>query len=600
MTKRQTLSHLLVAMCIGLPLQWSVEAAPASTGGGYYERVKLKAGESKASYLLDIASQNDETLHSFLVSNKKNDRFLTRGDPAAVRALKKVQSFYGSCVNERRLTHAGPEPLQAELAKLTKMLLPPAGLSQHTNDTKKVALSKLLGYNMRHGLENPFNFEMWDNPNIPGYRILALQQNGKGLKEDEYYNADELMRMYTRVIGRMLYMIEGGDKKKGGSKRRPTGSIPDRFMQLASDVAYFEQILAGAEVTKAPQNEKAPARSSLHNKAAQARDRQQRHRHLARRQDEEVVEELPDDHIEWDTIDDLNEAMPALDWNLIFKTAFPADVPIPTELNMLWSFYLKRLNRAFTESSMETIRNYFAWTMIRTLGTELAEPYRRPLIALENFMPGGDKKLQKRQETRSLACVDLVNGYIGQLAGHFFVKSIFPEPAQDNFQDMVTSIRWTFEKALWEYDWLDNETRENAIRKLKAIVSKLGFSHEHPNVGSSHAIDQWYQDLTLHKNDHFGNIMRSRQWRAEQFLRELPRPVNRLSTSSIPQIANGFFNPTGNAIEILAGILREPFFHPDAPEYLNFAGIGTVAAHEIGHGFDNNGRVYDENGLMRD
>ncbi|KAF9972363.1 hypothetical protein BGZ73_004531 [Actinomortierella ambigua] len=638
MTKRQAFCHLLVALCVGFPVQWSVEAAPTAVDGGrttcntpycakaakailqdlhtsvdpcvdfsqfacggYYERVKLKEDEPKASYLLDIASQNEETLHSFLISNKKNDRLLTRGDPVAARALKKVQSFYGACVNERHLVRVGPAPLRAELAKLTKMLLPPTGSSQHTNETRKIALSKLFGYNLRHGIEIPLNFELWDNFNIPGYRIMAVQQNGKGLNDDEYYKSEELLRMYTRIIGRMLYMIEGGN-----GRQPPRGDIPERWMQLASDVVDFERILAGAEATTLAQDEEAPPKSSLHNKTAQALDRQQRHilqRHgrLARRQDEEVPdEEVPDDYIEWDTVDDLNEMMPALDWHLIFKTAFPEGVPIPTEINMLWSFYLRRVNRALTVSSMETIRNYFAWTMIRTLGKELADPYRRPLIAFEHFMPGGNKKNQKRQEQRNLACIDRSNEYIGQLVGHFFVKSIFPEPSQRHLQDMVTSIRWTFEKALWEYDWLDNETRTNAIHKLKSIIEKLGFSHEHPNVGSSQAIEQWYKDLAVFANDHFGNVMRARKWRAEQFLREVSRPVNRQTLALVPQTVNAYYNPTGNAIEILAGILKEPFFHPDAPEYLNFAGIGTVVAHEIGHGFDNNGRRYDENGIIRE
>ncbi|KAG0235119.1 hypothetical protein BGW42_005769 [Actinomortierella wolfii] len=666
MAKRQLLSQLLLlAVCIGLPTEWSVEAAPGSASsnshvatcntpycakaakailqdlrtsadpcvdfsqfacGGYYDRVKLKTGEQLVSYLTGIADQNEDTMRSFLVSNWKNDRMLTKGDPAAARVLKKVQSFYGACINERRLERFGAEPLRAVLDKMTRMLMPPAGTTQHTNETKKIALSTLLGYNMRHGLENPFTFELWDNSNLPGYRIMALQPAGKGLSEDDFYKDNELLRMYTRVIGRMLYMIEGEEEEeeehngKGNGGRRPrrpptsTTNIPERWMKLASDVVDFERVLAGVQTStdkSVTEDEQAPPKADLHNKTAQALDRQQRRRRqLTRRQDDggddggdddgEEGEVPDDDYIEWDTIDDLNEVMPSLDWHLIFKTAFPSDVPIPKEINMLWSFYLARINRAFTESPMETIRNYFAWTMIRTLGKNLSEDYRRPLIALEQFLPTTTKKDINRQQNRQLVCLDLVNEFIGQMAGHFFVKSIFPEAAQTQVRSIVTEVRRSFEQDLGQYDWLDETTRKNAIHKLQSIIDKVGYSHDHPNVGSSKAIEQWYASYAIHKADHFGNVLRGRQWRAEQFLREVPRKVNRLSMHQLPQTVNAFYNPTGNSIEIMTGILRDPFFHPDAPDYLNFAGVGTVIAHEIGHGFDNNGRRYDENGIIRD
>ena len=54
-----------------------------------------------------------------------------------------------------------------------------------------------------------------------------------------------------------------------------------------------------------------------------------------------------------------------------------------------------------------------------------------------------------------------------------------------------------------------------------------------------------------------------------------------------------------------AGILQFPTFYPygDDPNYLvflNLGGFGTVAGHEISHGFDQNGRHYSENGTLTD
>ncbi|KAF9397956.1 Endothelin-converting enzyme 2, partial [Podila epigama] len=333
------------------------------------------------------------------------------------------------------------------------------------------------------------------------------------------------------------------------------------------DVVAFEKILAGVNA-----DEKVKKANDGGIKASK---------------NEEEVEEV-EDSLKWDTFEDLSSMTPALDWKLIFKTAFPKDVAIPTQFDIDRSFNMTRLNKAVESSSPQTIQNYFVWTLIRNLGKNLAPSLQTPLQDIN----GGNLPRWKK-------CVNSVNSNIGELAGHFFVQQIIPAKPYRFINDMIKSVRWSFEKNILKYDWLDSKTRQNALQKLKAIVQSVGYSSVDPNVGSATAIDAHYKKLAIKANDHFGNHVRAGIWSTERKLRSVHDPVHRRKVDDVPQTVNAFYSPTQNSIEILAGILRSPAFSPEVPEYLNFGGIGTSIGHELGHAFDDSGRKYDEIGRHR-
>lgn len=54
------------------------------------------------------------------------------------------------------------------------------------------------------------------------------------------------------------------------------------------------------------------------------------------------------------------------------------------------------------------------------------------------------------------------------------------------------------------------------------------------------------------------------------------------------------------ATEFPAGILQGQFLSALRPEYLNYGAIGQIIGHEITHGFDDQGRQFDEHGNLVD
>jgi putative endopeptidase len=67
-----------------------------------------------------------------------------------------------------------------------------------------------------------------------------------------------------------------------------------------------------------------------------------------------------------------------------------------------------------------------------------------------------------------------------------------------------------------------------------------------------------------------------------------------------PQTVNAYYNPVRNEIVFPAAILQPPFFNLEADDAVNYGGIGAVIGHEMGHGFDDQGRRFDGNGVLRD
>ena len=81
---------------------------------------------------------------------------------------------------------------------------------------------------------------------------------------------------------------------------------------------------------------------------------------------------------------------------------------------------------------------------------------------------------------------------------------------------------------------------------------------------------------------------------------KLGKPVDRALWLLPPQEVNAYYNPIQNEIVFPAAILQPPFFNFEADDAVNYGGIGAVIGHEIGHGFDDQGRHYDGDGRLRD
>ncbi len=195
-----------------------------------------------------------------------------------------------------------------------------------------------------------------------------------------------------------------------------------------------------------------------------------------------------------------------------------------------------------------------------------------------------------QQRERWKRGVGAVNGTLGEAVGQVYVDEYFPADSKAKMEELVGNLKTAFRARLENLDWMTEETKQEAYAKLDAFNTKIGYP------------DKWkdYSDLEVIDGDAYGNNKRSNEWGWNDNISKLGKPIDRTEWFMNPQTVNAYYNPPMNEIVFPAAILQPPFFDPNADDAVNYGGIGAVIGHEIGHGFDDQGRKSDGTGLLRD
>ena len=186
--------------------------------------------------------------------------------------------------------------------------------------------------------------------------------------------------------------------------------------------------------------------------------------------------------------------------------------------------------------------------------------------------------------------VDLVSGALGEAVGQFYVAEHYPPESDRQMGELIANIRASLHDKISDNEWMDAATKKEALAKLASFDPRTG----HPKK----YLD--YSKLEVKRGDLLGNVMRSNMVEWQRLLGYLPNPVDRGLWGMTPQTNNAYYDPSTNQITFPAAILQPPYFDPNADPAANYGSIGATIGHEIGHGFDDQGRLYDASGKLND
>ena len=285
------------------------------------------------------------------------------------------------------------------------------------------------------------------------------------------------------------------------------------------------------------------------------------------------------------TVAEIQKMSPDFNWKAYFKGIGVQDLD---RVIVTQPVYMKSMNDLYADSSLEQIKTYMSWNVIRSASGKLTTEMEYANWAFYSKELRGAQAQQSREER----ALQTLNGSLGEAVGQLYVAEKFPPEAKAKAEEMIANVMLGFEQRINSLSWMSAETKEKALEKLHKMTVKIAYP------------DKWkdYSELMSASvedgGSYFGNAMSLQKWNYKESMDKLGKPVDRTESGMAPQVVNAYFNPLNNEIVFPAAILQPPFYDPAADEAVNYGGIGAVIGHEISHSFDDSGARFDGDGNL--
>lgn len=278
----------------------------------------------------------------------------------------------------------------------------------------------------------------------------------------------------------------------------------------------------------------------------------------------------------------LKEMYPHINWDRFFIETMGIESPeqvIVTDLKTV-----KQADNLLASLTDREIKDYYLWKYVAQAAGKLSDNFTDAAFEFSKVMSG-----VQQQRPRWKRALGATEGAMGEAVGQLYVEKYFPQSSKDYMIGLVENLRTALGKHILNLDWMTDDTKLNAIKKLNAFTVKIGYP------------DKWKDYSTMEidpKLSYYENMHNVSMWHQKEYYKKWGKPVDRTEWGMTPQTVNAYYNPLANEIVFPAAILQAPFFDPQSSDAENYGGIGVVIGHEMTHGFDDQGRNFDADGNM--
>ncbi|MCL4372259.1 M13 family metallopeptidase [Candidatus Marsarchaeota archaeon] len=248
--------------------------------------------------------------------------------------------------------------------------------------------------------------------------------------------------------------------------------------------------------------------------------------------------------------------------------------------------FFDKLDKMLASLDLNSIKAYLTWRVLDSYPVFLHNAVYYESFNFYGKKVSGQKSLWQRWH-RGIFFVD---GLIGEALGALYVKQNFDAKTKRRAEELVSNIRESFAERIKKVDWMSKQTKKRALEKLASINQKIGYPKKFRD----------YSKLYLKDDDLVGNFQKINALDIDRDMSRIGKHVDRDEWSMTTPKVNAYYSSTLNEIVFPAGILQPPFFDADKDDAVNYASIGGVIGHEMTHGFDDQGSLYDKNGNLKE
>lgn len=247
--------------------------------------------------------------------------------------------------------------------------------------------------------------------------------------------------------------------------------------------------------------------------------------------------------------------------------------------------FFKSLDASIAATSIPVLKSYLTYHLISRYADALPDKFGVESFAYSKLLSGA-----KERKPRWKRVYNQEENALGELLGQLYVKKYFKEASKKRYEQMAQEITDAYRERMKDLTWMTDSTKQKAITKLNAINRKIGYP------------DKWKDFSTMqigHESYVLNMINASRWWHSFNF-NKLGKPVDKTEWSMYPQTYNAYYDPSNNEMVFPAAAFIVPGYNDeDLDEAVMYGYAGaSYFGHEITHGFDDQGRLYDAAGNL--
>lgn len=279
---------------------------------------------------------------------------------------------------------------------------------------------------------------------------------------------------------------------------------------------------------------------------------------------------------------DFTSKAPGMDWPAFFNAAKLG------KQNKFNAYHDEAITRLSSLVASEPLEAWKDWLSVRHINA-YSDVLPTAIDDLRFSFYGTTLSGTPKQTARRKRALGAVSTQLGDAVGRLYAARYFPASSKAEISSMVDNINTAFTRRVQNLAWMAPETKREAIRKIETLKVGLGYPESWRN----------YSNYTVSPNAAYENKVGGSKAEYAHQLAKIGKPFDKNEWWMSPQTVNAVNLPVQNALNFPAAILESPFFDPKADAAANFGAIGGVIGHEISHSFDNNGAVFDADGVMR-